>query len=211
MGRDPATTLIQAADGDLYGCTIFGGANGGGVLFKISLQGSFQKIYDFPATGFATLGGPIQASDGNLWVLRNDNRVLVITPSGSLVQIIDIGAIGIFATSGLTQGSDGRLYGGGSVVGADLIYAIDAGLPPPAPSIAGFTPTSGPVGSTVVVSGTYYVGATGVTFNGVGAGFVINAAGVISATVPVGASNGPIQITTAGGTVPSQTDFTVRP
>lgn len=121
---------------------------------------------------------------------------------------------GAWTPLSLTQGSDGKLYGGGADVNngyKSIIFAIDAGLPPPVPSIAGFRPVSGLVGSEVVVGGTNYVGATGVTFNGVSASFVVNAGGVISATVPAGASSGPIQVTTPGGTVASQTDFTVLP
>ena len=108
----------------------------------------------------------------------------------------------------LMQGTDGKLYVAGA---SGFIYAIDAGLPPPAPSVVGFRPASGLVGTNVVVSGANYVGATGVTFNGVSAGFVVNASGVITATVPVGASSGPVQVTTPGGPVASQTDFTVLP
>jgi len=214
-GWRPAGSLIQAADGDLYGATIRGGANDSGVVFKISLQGSYQKIYDFPAGSYA-LGPPIQASDGSLWVNSHAERLYAITTSGSLLQDLDMYSLyGFYPMSVLMQGADGRLYGGGTTSkvprGTNLIYALDAGLPPPAPSIAGFTPASGAVGTKVVVSGAYYVGATAVTFNGVSAGFVVNAAGVISAIVPEGASSGPIQVTNLGGTVASQNDFTVTP
>jgi hypothetical protein len=141
-------------------------------------------------------------------------RVFAITTSGSLVQNLDMSALfGIYPTSAaFLQGSDGRLYGGGATVAKRfVIYAIDAALPPPAPSIAGFTPASGSVGTKVVISGAHFVGATAVTFNGISAGFLINADGVISATVPVGASSGPIQVTTPGGSAVTKTDFTVIP
>jgi uncharacterized repeat protein (TIGR03803 family) len=213
-GTYPAEALIQAADGDLYGVTISGGAYGGGVVFKISLQGSYQKIYDFPAGGHQSYGGVIQASDGNLWGVMTGGRVFAITTSGSLIQNLDmLSLFGIYpAPTAFLQGSDGKLYGGGATVAKRfVIYTIDAGLAPPAPSIAGFLPTSGLVGSEVVVSGASYVGATGVAFNGVSAQFVVNTSGVITTTVPRGASSGPIQVTTPGGTVTSQTDFTVLP
>ena len=73
-----------------------------------------------------------------------------------------------------------------------------------------FSPSSGPAGTSVSVSGLGFLGATAVTFNGVAAAsFTVNSAGSITATVPVGASTGPIAVTTAGGTGTSATSFTV--
>lgn len=204
--------MIQGADGNLYG-----GATSGRILFKISLQGAYQKIYDFAGPSNLPFDSLLQASDGNLWgVFGNSPSVSIfaITTSGSLVQNINMLVQGVVPFAQLMQGSDGKLYGGGNDLNngsKTVIYAIDAGLPPPVPSIAGFRPVSGLVGSEVVVSGGNYVGATGVTLNGVSASFVVNASGVISATVPSGANSGPIQVTTPGGTVTSQTDFTVLP
>jgi len=201
-GSSPAGSLIQGADGYLYGNTSSGGANGYGTLFKISLQGAYQDIYDIPP------GGLIQASDGNLWGTISGPDAISLTTSGSLVQDIHLYAPGVRNPGGLMQASDGKLY---VPEQTGFIYAIDAGLLPPAPSVVGFRPASGLVGTNVVVSGANYVGATGVTFNGVSAGFVVNASGVITATVPVGASSGSVQVTTPGGAVASQTDFTVLP
>src|SRR5207302_540108 len=81
------------------------------------------------------------------------------------------------------------------------------GLNPP--TITSFTPASGPVGTTVAVSGTNFAGATPVTFNGVSATFTVNSATSIQATVPAGATTGPITVTTPGGTATSASSFTV--
>lgn len=211
-GWGPIGSLIQANDGNLYGATLSGGANGSGTIFKISLQGAYTKIYDVPAGWGFLHEGPVQASDGNLWGIINAASVYAITTSGSLVQNFNLGTAGIAPETSLTLGSDGRLYGAGNFNNRkEGIYAIDAGLAPPAPTIAGFVPTSGLVGSTVVVSGEYFVGATAVTFNGVSASFVVNAAGVITTTVPPSATSGPITVTTAGGVATTLADFTVLP
>ncbi len=207
-GSSPNFGLIEGADGNLYGATTAGGANGWGTLFQISLQGTYRDIYDIPAWAVQN-GPPIQASDGNLWESVTPNgsgHVIAVSTSGSLVEDVYLHIGDEY--SALMQGTDGKLYVAGA---SGFIYAIDAGLPPPAPSVVGFRPASGLVGTNVVVSGANYVGATGVTFNGVSAGFVVNASGVITATVPVGASSGPVQVTTPGGPVASQTDFTVLP
>lgn len=213
-GDGPAGDLVQGSDGNLYGSTEAGGANQWGTLFKINLQGDYQKIYDFASGSFLYFRSLLQASDGNLWGVFKGYNIYVISTSGLLVQNIDMLAQGVAPISALMQGSDGKLYAAGDDINHGdkiVILAIDAGLPPPAPSIAGFRPLSGTAGSEVVISGASYVGATGVVFNGVSAQFVVNASGVITATVPVGASSGPIQVTTPGGSAASQTDFTVLP
>lgn len=78
-----------------------------------------------------------------------------------------------------------------------------------APTISSFAPTSGPVGTTVTVSGTNFTGATAVKFNGVAATFTVQSASQITATVPSGATTGPISVTTSGGTATSSGTFTV--
>ncbi|MCY2970057.1 MAG: hypothetical protein NTZ30_05245, partial [Planctomycetota bacterium] len=80
----------------------------------------------------------------------------------------------------------------------------------PAPTITSFTPTAGPTGTSVVITGTNFTGASIVRFGGVPAtGFAVNSANQITATVPVGATTGRISVTTPGGTVNTATNFTV--
>jgi len=79
----------------------------------------------------------------------------------------------------------------------------------PAPTITSFTPTSGPVGTTVTISGTNFSRATAVTFNAVSAGFVVDSATSMRAQVPSGATSGPIRVTTPGGTATSASGFVV--
>ncbi len=78
-----------------------------------------------------------------------------------------------------------------------------------APTVASFNPTSGPVGTSVSITGTNFTGVTGVTFNGASASFTPNTSTNLSATVPGGASTGPIAVTTGNGTGTSSTNFTV--
>jgi hypothetical protein len=82
----------------------------------------------------------------------------------------------------------------------------------PAPIISGFTPTSGGIGDAVTVNGTNLKDTTQVLFNLTSAAFSVNAAGTsITTTVPVGASSGPLRVTTSGGTAVSGSSFTVIP
>ena len=61
----------------------------------------------------------------------------------------------------------------------------------------------------MIISGTNFTGATSVTFNGVSASFTVTSATAIQATVPAGASAGPLSVATRGGTATSTSNFTV--
>ena len=82
--------------------------------------------------------------------------------------------------------------------------------PVQAPSISSFTPTSGPVGTQVTISGSNLLDATSVAFNGTPATEILsNTATEIIARVPAGATTGSISVSTLGGTVKSKQRFTV--
>src|SRR6266511_2383201 len=65
--------------------------------------------------------------------------------------------------------------------GADAAFAA-------APTISSFSPTSGPVGTSVTIHGNNFSGpdVTSVTFNGTSSTFTIDNAQKITATVPAG-------------------------
>jgi uncharacterized repeat protein (TIGR03803 family) len=46
-GALPVATVIQATDGNLYGTTEEGGANGSGTVFKVTLMGALTTLYSF--------------------------------------------------------------------------------------------------------------------------------------------------------------------
>lgn len=78
-----------------------------------------------------------------------------------------------------------------------------------APAISSFSPTSGPVGTSVTVNGTNFTGVSSVTFNNVVATFSITNSTKLRATVPSGATTGPIRVTNPSGSATSVTNFTV--
>ncbi|MFN2470289.1 MAG: IPT/TIG domain-containing protein [Gaiellaceae bacterium] len=77
-----------------------------------------------------------------------------------------------------------------------------------APTISGFTPTSGLAGARVRINGAYFSGAGAVKFNGVSAAYTIVSATQIDAVVPAGATTGKISVTTPAGTATSTGTFT---
>ena len=74
-------------------------------------------------------------------------------------------------------------------------------LPPPL--LNTFVPKQVAAGKTVTIVGKYFSGATAVTFNGRSAPFIVASNYLIRATVPAGATDGPISVTTPYGTVTS--------
>jgi uncharacterized repeat protein (TIGR03803 family) len=78
------------------------------------------------------------------------------------------------------------------------------------PKIASFSPTSGPVGTSVAITGNSFTGTTKVTFGGVAAtSLEVISDTQVDAIVPSGAATGSIAVTTPGGTGTSTTNFTV--
>ena len=80
----------------------------------------------------------------------------------------------------------------------------------PAPSVTSFSPTSGPVGTSVTITGSHLSGATEVDFNTKKAvTFHVDSDTQITATVPTGATTGKITVKRPSGSGTSATNFTV--
>jgi hypothetical protein len=81
-----------------------------------------------------------------------------------------------------------------------------------APSISGFSPSSGGPGTSVTLTGAGFTGATLVTFgvSGMRAAFSVQGDAELVATVPSGSVSGPITVTTDTGTGQSPTGFVVQ-
>ena len=91
-------------------------------------------------------------------------------------------------------------------------YIISVQSSAAAPTLTSFAPTSGPVGTSVTLTGTGFTGASSVAFNGTSApGYTINSDTQITVAVPTGATTGTIAVTTPGGTATSTSSFTVTP
>jgi hypothetical protein len=79
-----------------------------------------------------------------------------------------------------------------------------------APTVTSFTPGSGPLNTTVTITGTGFTGASSVQFDGTSSNFTVKSATQISALVPP-TGTGPIAVTNAGATGTSTASFTVTP
>lgn len=128
-GGAPYAGLVRASDGNFYGTTAYGGANGqGGTVFKITPGGSLTTLYSFCSqvnvSGYCTDGSYpdrrlVQASDGNFYGTtggggdNNYGTVFRITPGGTLTTLYSFsgGTDGGSPYTSLFQASDGNLYG----------------------------------------------------------------------------------------------------
>lgn len=79
----------------------------------------------------------------------------------------------------------------------------------PSPVITTVTPSSGPVGTPVTISGSGFTGTSNVAFNGASAVFTVVNNGQITTTVPVGATTGNLSVTNTCATVNAPSVFTV--
>ncbi len=120
-GANPFAGLIQGNNGNFYGTTTGGGANGSGTVFKITPSGTFTLLHSFSKTtdGYDLEGGLMQASDGNFYgttlgggLNGGGGTVYQITPSGIFTVLFAFnGDNGSGSSSALIQGSDGNFYG----------------------------------------------------------------------------------------------------
>jgi uncharacterized repeat protein (TIGR03803 family) len=121
-GRTQIAGVIQASDGNFYGTTDTGGAEGAGTVFKLTPSGTHSILYAFlytDGTGASPYGTLYQASDGNLYGMTVSGgaaggygTIFRLTLSGThnLIYSFDF-TDGGQPDGNLTEGSDGLLYG----------------------------------------------------------------------------------------------------
>ena len=70
---------------------------------------------------------------------------------------------------------------------------------------------SGKVGQTITILGQGFTGTTEVSFNATSASYTVVSETYLKATIPIGATTGPITVVTPGGTLTSNKPFVVKP
>ncbi len=150
-GSFPLATITAGGDGNLYGTTSYGGANGGGTVFRLSTTGAESTLYSFHSVsgsgscpdGSVPSAALVKGPDGNFYGTTaaggaNCNRtstpagtVFRITPDGALTTLYSFCSTGGDAcTDGaqpvgsLVVGSDGELYGTTSLGGVSSLGSI---------------------------------------------------------------------------------------
>ena len=240
-GYEPAAGLIQASDGNFYGTTLQEGASGCGTLFRMTPGGAVTVLHNFDCyLEGGTYGRPVQHTNGKLYATNGRGQVFsldvglapfmkTLPTSGVLgapVTILGANLTGATSVSfngtaapftvvsdteitttvpaGATTGKVKVVTPSGTLL-SDLNFGV-------APSISGFSPTSGPAGTSVLITGQSFAGVTRVAFGNFKAtSFSVKSSTQIIATVPRTAKTGKITVTTTGGTAISAGAFTVTP
>jgi len=188
-------TPMQHTNGKIYGVAERGGVSDGGVLY--SLDNGLPK--------FVALV--------NRW-----------GTSGQIVQILGQGLTGTTSVKFGGVSATFKVYADSFMTATVPANGVTGFMTVATPSgtltsnrpfnivpvINSFTPTSGPVGTVVTITGSGFNGATIVTFGGVKAtSFTVVSGTQIAATVPSGAVTGKIGVKTPGGSAASAAVFTV--
>jgi len=137
-GRTPRASLLQGADGRLYGAAIEGGANGGGTIFALNPDGSsFVVLRHLTTTsdGGSPYAGLIRGFDGRLFGVNrvggssNAGTVFALQPDGSGFTVlknlqVTAGTAAIWPEGRLVQSSDGRLIGTTHFQSNSVIFSV---------------------------------------------------------------------------------------
>ena len=195
------------------------GDNGGGLGFSgihgIAVAFDTWKSSVNPSNNFVGIGTynstqqqvNYVTTNSSIPALRNTvHHVVVSTNATGIVVTMDGTQVLSYATalpSKVLVGFTGATGGFNDIHQVQNVN-ITTGPPPPAPTVTGVSPTSGPTtgGTSVTVGGTGFTGATSVNFGSTAAtSFTVNSDTSITATAPAGnAGNVDVTVTTAGGT-----------
>jgi hypothetical protein len=162
----------------------------------------------------------LEASDGMLYGTARGNyyghsSLFQLNPAtGQVKTIYKFDPLVAACECILAQATDGKIYGvsynGGAYTGG-TVFSMDLGLPKPLPHVGTINPTSGSAGQSILLFGDVLLGATAVSFNGAPATtFTVPSNQGIWATVPSGATTGPITVTTPNGSYTTTQAFTVQ-
>jgi uncharacterized repeat protein (TIGR03803 family) len=141
-GSNPSAGLVLGSDGNFYGTTDTGGANGKGTVFRINPGGRHANLYSFgvaPTDGENPSAGLVLGGDGNFYGTTDTGgkngkgTVFRVSPSGRYTNLYSFAGSptdGENPYAGLVRGSDGNFYGTtlyGGTKKAGTIFRISPG------------------------------------------------------------------------------------
>jgi len=190
-------------------------------LALLSAHATFtlSPLYSFTSattSGEYPYGPLVPAGDGNFYGTDGGGAygyrtVFKITPIGNLTTLHDFDETDGAQPAGLLQGTRGNLYGTTSGdwgwEGRGTVFSLGVGLGP----FVTFVRDTAKVEKWVEILGQGFIGTSGVSFNGTPAAFKVKSNTYLAATVPAGATTGPVTVTTPNGALISNVPFRVRP
>ncbi len=229
------STLTEAPDGFLYGVASAGGSYGVGTIYKVKKDGtSFTKILDEDVfKGCNSIGGLLVVTGTQVQPPLPTITSFTATSGfvGASIQIVGTGfdpipgnnivkfngvpatitsssatSLTVTVPTGATTGTITVTSNGMTASSTTPFVVLNV------PTIISFTPSQGPVGTVVTLTGKNFSDLPAsniVAFNSVSAVVTASTATSITTTVPAGASTGPITISVNGQSTASSSDFTV--
>jgi uncharacterized repeat protein (TIGR03803 family) len=187
---DAGRGMTLATDGKLYG------AGGSGVFsFDMGFSPFVQALRNF-----GNVGSTVTILGNSL----TGTSAVSFDAVAALFKVVSDTEITATVSKGATTGKIEVTTPNGTL-SSNIAFKVT-------PQVLSFAPSSGAVGSTVVITGQSLTGASAVSFGGVLAtSFTVNSDTQITATVPTGAVTGDVAVRTAGGRAQSATAFTVTP
>jgi uncharacterized repeat protein (TIGR03803 family) len=237
-GTNPNAGVTLGADGNFYGVTYSGGADGEGTIFKMTPAGKVTFLHSFNI-GTDNAGFPVWpltlGSDGNLYGSAQDCASGGCSPE-SLFEIATKAKKGTYTytnlhnfinpslcseyTSGcipsspLLQHPNGTFYGVTALGGGDYPNAAEGTFYSLNTGLAPFVSLQFPLGTEGTSLGIFGLGfstATAVSFNGKAASFSVVSDTYMTATIPTGATKGYVTVVEPSGTLQSIIKFTPKP
>jgi uncharacterized repeat protein (TIGR03803 family) len=131
-GANPGAGLVQGKDGNFYGTTVVGGANGYGSLFQLTLSGTLATLISFDRTNNGANPGAalVQGSDDAFYGTteaggtnaNGDGTIFKVTTNGTLTTLVSFnGTDGSRPHASLVQGQDGKFYGTTEIGGTNQV------------------------------------------------------------------------------------------
>jgi len=226
-GANP-TALMQGSDGNLYGVTQFGGANGDneGTIYKMTTSGTETILHSVNSSsdgGSNPTAVLIEGSDGNFYSTMpnctelgcsNGGNVFEITPAGTYTTLAVLGkSDGTQPYWGVIQDPNGTFYGvtdggGTGACSCGVVFSVSNNLS----AFAKLESTSGREGAKTGIFGRGFGSSSVVKFGGVQATTIARSGSTfINAIVPAGALTGAVTVTTGATTLTSWQTFDVSP
>lgn len=121
-GSNPPGTLILGSNGNFYGTTQYGGANGDGTIFRITSAGKLTTLHSFDGTDGYIPAGLIQATNGTFYGATyqggttGQGTIFKMTSAGVVTTLYNFCSLsscadGTNPNMPPTQGADGNFYG----------------------------------------------------------------------------------------------------
>jgi uncharacterized repeat protein (TIGR03803 family) len=201
-GQDPNCLLI-GKDGNFYGTTSQGSADGGGTIFQLTSAGALTYLHNFSAvtgqyletnSGGSYPLGVIQATNGDFYGVTEEGgswtngTFFKVTASGQFAVLHSFGAGGEYIESpagNVTEGTDGNFYlavtEGSNGYGA-IVQLTPAGAATILYSFTGGNDGGAPSGSLVesATAGTFYGTAGSEGENGTGTVYALTVSPAIT-------------------------------